>query len=1005
MTVSVCEPRAREAVLPRRRCLHLPLAAEKPIMPMCQAFGCSKKQGEHPNHSFFSIPNPVTDRERCAKWLHNIGTDKFNVKTYKYVQSRVVCEDHFEPHCFQEDIRAKVMGYTSKRKLLKPDAVPTLFVHRPIPTPERASTKRRYQELSRKEILQSIPSTSQNVEIDQDLTSDRGHDADISDQTDQQDSDLSDMVLSEGPEPYAFMTVTTEPEVLVKRKSTVLDDTPRKKKRKRRRSGQGNQEESTCKWVVDHATQTFDINRYRKFTSTKVQTDPDCYDCGIQVPELESKMEPEFEVEVEEVEVMTSPLLDHEHYTYTAGTPNRVEMLKVGNIQERPPSPHNPAIVLTPTCMTSSSESVPVPVMSSSNEELSICVPAVSRLVPTSVAKRSAAAPISSDSDVLHTGHTLRQAAWKGKNATDSDFSPPRASHRSSSSPTPPSSDSTSGSNRDQSCVSLPKQAAWKGKNTTDSDFSPPRAPHRRSSSSPTPPSSDSASGSNKDPSYIPSPQASSSSDPDEETWMKYCTDPKYIVFGSQLDRLLHSLQCTKCSGGHISEIQKKVQGSMLTATVLCVCGNIVTRWESHPVIGSASVGNLLCSSSALFSGLSFESLDFFSSVLNMEFVGRTQFFDYQDKYFNAAINSAFKSNLSEARIEVSNSGAPLTVCGDGRCDSPGYNAKYCSYTMMEAKTSKIVAMNLVQVSEATSSNAMEKIGFQRALDGLLEAGLNIGTVATDRHLGIRKLMKERYPNIDHQYDVWHVKKSVTKKLVAKTKHKECGDLLPWTKCITTHLWWCAANCREDREMIVEMWQSLTHHICDVHSWNSADKYHRCAHDELDPQRKFKWLTPGSAAHKALQEILFDKNLTDAIGHITKACHTGELESFHNMLLKYCPKRKHYHYAGMQARLQLAVLDHNHNTARKPAVIKKGPRKGEQKVALKYSKRTKEWVAKLMKEKKDYSYLVEILENILKMRSGEIEVETVVLPELPKNVAPTPRPSKEEVMARKYTRF
>ena len=61
-----------------------------------------------------------------------------------------------------------------------------------------------------------------------------------------------------------------------------------------------------------------------------------------------------------------------------------------------------------------------------------------------------------------------------------------------------------------------------------------------------------------------------------------------------------------------------------------------------------------------------------------------------------------------------------FTVSGDGRCDSPGYNAKYCTYTIMEAKTSAIIAFNVVQVTEAeNSSSKMELIGFKRSMEDL----------------------------------------------------------------------------------------------------------------------------------------------------------------------------------------------------------------------------------------------------------------------------------------------
>ena len=73
-------------------------------MPMCQAYGCTVRPGEGSKKSAFSIPNPLRDRDRCAQWLNNIGTDKFEIRTYKYNAKRVVCEDHFEEQIASSNI-------------------------------------------------------------------------------------------------------------------------------------------------------------------------------------------------------------------------------------------------------------------------------------------------------------------------------------------------------------------------------------------------------------------------------------------------------------------------------------------------------------------------------------------------------------------------------------------------------------------------------------------------------------------------------------------------------------------------------------------------------------------------------------------------------------------------------------------------------------------------------------------------------------------------------------
>ena len=58
------------------------------------------------------------------------------------------------------------------------------------------------------------------------------------------------------------------------------------------------------------------------------------------------------------------------------------------------------------------------------------------------------------------------------------------------------------------------------------------------------------------------------------------------------------------------------------------------------------------------------------------------------------------------------NKGA-INLNGDGHCDSPGHSAKYGTYILMDNDSGNMVAFSVVQVSEVTSSNAMEKEGFK----------------------------------------------------------------------------------------------------------------------------------------------------------------------------------------------------------------------------------------------------------------------------------------------------
>lgn len=58
-----------------------------------------------------------------------------------------------------------------------------------------------------------------------------------------------------------------------------------------------------------------------------------------------------------------------------------------------------------------------------------------------------------------------------------------------------------------------------------------------------------------------------------------------------------------------------------------------------------------------------------------------------------------------------------------------------------------------------SSSIAMEPVGFRKVLERLLHEDIYIKVFTMDRHPSIRKLMREEYPNIIHQFDPWHVAK------------------------------------------------------------------------------------------------------------------------------------------------------------------------------------------------------------------------------------------------------
>ena len=264
--------------------------------------------------------------------------------------------------------------------------------------------------------------------------------------------------------------------------------------------------------------------------------------------------------------------------------------------------------------------------------------------------------------------------------------------------------------------------------------------------------------------------------------------------------------------------------------------------------------------------------------------------------------------------------GRSVRLSGDGRCDSPGYSAKYCTYTMMDMDTEKVIDFEVVQVSQTSSSVVMEKKGFQDVATRMIQGGLSIELICTDRHIGIGALMKKGFSNIEHQVDVWHLAKSVLKQLLQCSKRKECEGLVEWPgiPSIKNHLWWSTKTCGGDKVELVKRWRSVEHHVTNKHEWDANQKFHACSHAPIsaDSARRTKWLKPDSQPHQALTPILNKKHLLSGVENITKFCHKGELEVYHNLVTKYAPRRVHFPYESMEVRTKLAALDHNHNTGR-----------------------------------------------------------------------------------------
>ncbi|XP_056406023.1 uncharacterized protein LOC130297504 [Hyla sarda] len=449
--------------------------------------------------------------------------------------------------------------------------------------------------------------------------------------------------------------------------------------------------------------------------------------------------------------------------------------------------------------------------------------------------------------------------------------------------------------------------------------------------------------------------------------------DIKFIIFESCFKKLISMIPCsvkTKCKG-RLTHYKKYFQGSMFSLIVKCSQGHVRQIWKSQPTVNNTPSGNLLLSAATVLSGNSFMKIDSLCKIFNLKSISKSNFLTYQNQYIYPGINLSWKMEQEKLLADIGR--APLYLTGDGQNDCPGFSAKYCTYTLMDADSKKICAFHVQQLEPNTTSVGLEKIAFRKTLQQLLDKDLEISTIATDRHVSIRKILREEFPYIDHEFDVWHFAKSVGNKLAAGAKNKNTQVLHSWIQPVKNHLWWCSRTCDRDPELLVEKWESVVQHVANEHSWEENSKYSQCHHPPLTKQQleNNKWLTPGLPSHNHLAKVCLNPVILKDIRQLSNFCHTGELEIYHSLGLKYRPKRIHYFIDSMIARTELAALDHNRNVGRIQATVRKATAISEPKGTLHnsfvYSKARRAWMVKAIYESTSQEFMVEVLDNVLKV--------------------------------------
>ncbi|KAF3842781.1 hypothetical protein F7725_001630, partial [Dissostichus mawsoni] len=379
----------------------------------------------------------------------------------------------------------------------------------------------------------------------------------------------------------------------------------------------------------------------------------------------------------------------------------------------------------------------------------------------------------------------------------------------------------------------------------------------------------------------------------------------KFIVFMTCLTKLLTWCHCPDCGSFDISNCHN-VFGSLLVITLSCASCYKKVTWNSQPYIGSTPAGNILLSASILLSGATAGKVLRVMRTMALATISSRTYFRHQ----------------------------------------------------------RTVLLPVVQRSnECGGSYHMEKTGLERSLAHLERQGLAVGTMVTDRHRQIAKWLRETYPHIEHLYDIWHVAKGFSKKLLAASNERECQVLRPWIKSVVNHMYWCAVSTPSGQgAQIVAKWESVVSHVQNVHT----------GHGDLFPVMH-PWQAGGEGVPQEMAGTIIQGS--SEIGDATKPCV--------KIFLSYLGAAKHHQWRDSTASLSslrrrctsspnqecfvgkilIAALHYNENANRVQDVTKTG----EARFSINYPKGRKgAAVLRRVLESPTYEYAQELLEEIVK---------------------------------------
>ena len=141
-------------------------------------------------------------------------------------------------------------------------------------------------------------------------------------------------------------------------------------------------------------------------------------------------------------------------------------------------------------------------------------------------------------------------------------------------------------------------------------------------------------------------------------------------------------------------------EGAFVSVSYKCKGGHSKV-WRSGKIKHQQSLINVELVGSAKMSGIGFTALQELFRTLEMPIMSSNTFYELANRWIYPVFAREFTKMrteiISELRVTKN-----LILCGDAQFDSPGFSAKYCTYSIMNCASNELINFIMIQKGQYT---------------------------------------------------------------------------------------------------------------------------------------------------------------------------------------------------------------------------------------------------------------------------------------------------------------